>query len=83
MAKKKEKKEVVEKLAPDYSNTMVADAIAEVVPVKVVEEKFKGLSVSVYSSKGDFIRTYSSKEHGDNFHDLATGFAKKVKGKLG
>lgn len=43
--------------------------------------KSKAGEVSVYSPNGELIRTYSEDKHGEDYKELAKGFAEKVAGR--
>jgi hypothetical protein len=61
----------------------------EVVVSKKVVDDFMDLptvpnykSASVFSDNGTFIRTYTKEVHGENFVELANGYANKIKGSM-
>lgn len=36
----------------------------------------------VYNKNGGYVRTYSEEQHGEGYHELALGYAKKIGGSL-
>ncbi len=58
-----------------------AEAVAEEAPVKARGVKSANRA-EVYTSKGQYVRTYTLEEHGPRFGKLAEGYAEKIKGSV-
>jgi len=59
----------------------VKETVEEVAQVKEVETVETPKEYSVFKNN-EFVRTYSLEAHGENFKQLAQGFAQKIGGNL-